>query len=272
MKVTRLPYRHELKEIKVNVQLEGDFDRAYTDGDNRNVVPTDTMKNTIYAMAKNDPLHPIEGFGLALADHFAKNNPQVSAVTIELEESNWNHIATPTSPDGLSHHPHAFVNGGDETRTSIVVHTRSNIVVKSGVRNLLILKTSDSAFTGYVKDRFTTLKETDDRILATSAEILWTYRSPAVKFDECFPHIRQTLLDTFANHKSSSVQHTLYAMADAALQAHEEIMEISLTMPNKHCLLVDLKPFGMENNNEIFVSTSEPYGLISGTVKRKPLK
>lgn len=272
IKVTHLPYRHELKEVKVNIQLEGAFERAYTDGDNRNVVPTDTMKNTVYALAKDDPVRTIESFGLVLADHFATNNPQVSSVTIELEESNWDHIATPTGPDGLSHHPHAFVGGGNETRTSIVVRSYSNIIVKSGVRNLLILKTSDSAFTGYAKDRFTTLKETDDRILATSAEIFWTYRSPEEKFDECYPRIRQTLLDTFANHKSASVQHTLYAMANAALQAHEEITEISLTMPNKHCLLVDLKPFGMENNNEIFISTSEPYGLILGTVKRKPLK
>jgi urate oxidase len=134
---------------------------------------------------------------------------------------------------------------------------------------LLILKTTGSAFKGYVKDKHTTLKETDDRIFATNAEIRWKYTREDLDFNVCHQKIRQAILETFAKHASLSVQHTLYAMGESALGACADVSEISMTMPNKHCLLVDLSPFGMQNKNEIFVPTSEPHGLISGTVKRK---
>ena len=269
MKVTRLSDRHELKDVNVNIQFEGNFIKVYTEGDNRNVLPTDTMKNTVYAIAKNHSLHTIEEFGLALSDHFMKNNPEVSTVSIELVESAWNRISVQESPARSAHHPSAFTGGGTEERFSTVVQTRTSVTITSGIRNLLVLKTTGSAFRGYLKDKYTTLKETDDRILATNAEISWLYTTPGVDYNSCFTKIRETLLGTFADHESLSVQHTLYAMGESALNACADISEISLTMPNKHCLLVDLSPFGMENKNEIFMPTSEPYGLISGTIKRQ---
>ena len=268
MKVTRLPDRHELKEVNVNIQFEGAFEKVYTVGDNRNVLPTDTMKNTVYALAKDHPLHCIEEFGVSLSEHFLKNNPDVSKVTIELVESRWDRI--PMSGAGSQPAPHSwsFTGGASEKRTSLVTRTRTTIAIRSGISDLLILKTTGSAFKQYVKDQYTTLKETDDRILATNAEVQWLYKNDKADFDDCFQNIRRSLLEAFANHESLSVQHTLYAMGDAALKACSDVSEISLTMPNKHCLLVDLTPFGMQNKNEIFVPTSEPHGLISGTIKR----
>ncbi len=268
MKVTRQPDRHELKEVNVNIQLEGAFEKVYTVGDNRNVLPTDTMKNTVYALAKDHPLHCIEEFGVTLSEHFIKNNPDVSKATIELIESRWERI--PMSSSGAKSTPHSwsFTGGASEKRTSLVTKTRTALVIRSGIRDLLILKTTGSAFKEYVKDKYTTLKETDDRILATNAEIQWLYSNANTDFNKSFQNIRQSLLEMFANHESLSVQHTLYAMGEAALKACGDVSEVTLTMPNKHCLLVDLTPFGMQNKNEIFVPTSEPHGLISGTIKR----
>ena len=266
MKVTRLPDRHELKEVNVNIQFEGAFENVYTVGDNRNVLPTDTMKNTVYALAKDHPLHCIEEFGVSLSEHFLKNNPDVSKATIELIESRWDRI--PMSGSQSKHHPWSFTGGASEKRTSVVTRTRTTIAIRSGISDLLILKTTGSAFKEYIKDKYTTLKETDDRILATNAEVQWLYKKDKIDFDDCFHKVRRSLLETFANHESLSVQHTLYAMGDAAIKACSDISEISLTMPNKHCLPVDLTPFGMQNKNEIFVPTSEPHGLISGTIKR----
>lgn len=267
MKVTRFPDRHDLKEVCVNIQFEGEFEKVYTKGDNSNVLPTDTMKNTVYAIGKDHPLRSIEEFGLTLSNHFLLNNPHVSKITIELIENLWNRISVPPGVPDL--HPSAFSGGGNEKRNCLVTRTRDDVTIKSGIQDLLILKTTGSAFKGYVKDKYTTLKETDDRIFATNAEIRWRYTKEDVDFNICHQKIRQAILEAFANHDSMSVQHTLHAMGESALAACAEVSEISMTMPNKHCLLVDLSPFGMQNKNEIFVPTSEPHGLISGTVKRK---
>lgn len=267
MKVTRLPDRHELKEVCVNIQFEGEFEKVYTKGDNSNVLPTDTIKNTVYAIAKDHPLRSIEEFGLMLSHHFLLNNPDISKVTIELIENLWNRISvSAAAPDP---HPWAFSSGGNEKRNCIVTKTRTAVTIRSGIQDLLILKTTGSAFKGYVKDKYTTLKETDDRIFATNAEIRWKYTREDLDFGVCHQKIRRAILETFAKHDSLSVQHTLYAMGESALEACADVSEISMTMPNKHCLLVDLSPFGMQNETEIFVPTSEPHGLISGTVKRK---
>jgi urate oxidase len=267
MKVTRFPDRHDLKEVRVNIQFEGEFEKVYTRGDNSNVLPTDTMKNTVYAIAKDHPLRSIEEFGLTLSNHFLLNNPDVSKVTIELIENLWNRISVSQGAPGA--HPWGFSGGGNEKRNCIVTKTRTAVTIKSGIQDLLILKTTSSAFKGYVKDKYTTLKETDDRIFVTNAEIRWKYSSENLDFNVCHQKIRQAILETFAKHDSLSVQHTLYAMGESALAACADVSEISMTMPNKHCLLVDLSPFGIQNKNEIFVPTSEPHGLISGTVKRK---
>jgi urate oxidase len=257
MKVTRLPDRHDLADLSVNVQFEGDFDAVHLAGDNAAVLPTDTMKNTVNALAKTWPGEQIEDFGQQLALHFLDGNPQVSRVRIEIAQSQWERLDR-----------HAFAQGSGERRTTEVDGTRGGLAVKSGIENMVVLKTTGSGFEGYKKDRYTTLKETSDRILATAVRADWTYRSPDVEYGACRQRARAAMLKTFIEQDSPSVQHTAYAMGQAALEAVPEIAEIRLSLPNKHCLLIDLSPFGIENRNEIFVPTDEPHGLIEVSVGR----
>jgi urate oxidase len=256
-RVTRHADRHDLTELSVAIQLEGDFARSYLDGDNSQVVATDTMKNTVYVLAKTHGVADLEGFGVALARHFLQEYPQVTRAAIELDEQLWQRI-----------HPHAFVGGGSEKRTCVVTGTHEGCRVESGLGGLLVLKTTDSGFAGFVRDRYTTLPETNDRLFATLIAAAWTYTSALAEWDACHRMIRGALLDAFATHQSMSVQQTLYAMGEAALEACPQIEQIRLEMPNKHRILVNLQPFGLDNNNEVFVVTDEPFGLISGTVRR----
>ena len=260
-KIIRHKDRHEFRHISVNVILEGDFETAHTVGDNSMVLPTDTQKNTVYALSKDHFNSSIESFGVFLADHFMSNNAQLSKTTIELTEHNWARIIHEGKP-----HPYAFMNGGSDKHYARIVMTRSGTTVFSGIKDLLILKTTDSAFTGYVKDKYTTLKETDDRIFCTSCEALWEYSSTDLDFEQLYHDIRKSLLDTFATHHSLSVQHTLYAMGEDMLKKFDGVREISLKMPNKHHIPVNLEPFGMGNESEVFFATEEPYGYITGVV------
>jgi urate oxidase len=262
-KVTRHPGRHDLKELTIAIQLEGDFTTSYTHGDNRQVVATDTMKNTVYVLARNHPLTDIESFGQALADHFMENYLHVTSATIRLVQQSWQRLAV----HGRDH-PHAFVGGSTEKRTATVTRTRQGLRFESGLEDLLLLKTTASAFRGFIRDRYTTLAETDDRIFATRLTATWLYGQMPAAWNPCHQRIRQTMLDVFAQHQSLAVQQTLHAMGEAALDTCPEIQEISLTMPNQHRLLVNLQPFGLDNPNEVFVATEEPYGLISGTLRR----
>jgi urate oxidase len=263
-KIIRHSDYHEFRQISVSVALEGDFETTHTTGDNSKILPTDTQKNTVYALAKDHFVTSIEAFGLHLANHFMSNNPQVTQVTIDIIEHAWNRL----SFDGQQH-PHAYINGGSEKHTAQIVQNRSATTVTSGIKDLLILKTTDSGFEHYIKDHYTTLPPTSDRILSTKCETNWIYTSSGLDFAYLFTTIRATLLKTFANHKSLSVQHTLYAMGEAVLQENEAVQEIRLIMPNKHHILYNLQQFGMENNNEIFMATDEPFGYITGTVVRE---
>jgi urate oxidase len=262
-RVTRHGDRHDLKELSVAVRLEGDFAASYIAGDNRRVVATDTMKNTVYVLANQHGVVNPETFGQALARHFLQEYSQVARATIELQEHPWQRIVA-----GGREHPHAFIGGGSERRTCTVNASREGVSIESGLDGLLVLKTTESAFAGFVRDRYTTLPETNDRIFATAVAATWTCDPTPADWDACHQHVRQTLLDVFANHQSLGVQHTLYAMGEAALAATPELQEIRLRMPNKHRILVNLQPLGFNNENEVFVTTDEPFGLISGTVRR----
>lgn len=259
-KVTRLGGRHDIQEIAVDIELQGDFAKSYTHGDNSLIVATDTMKNTVYALARKHSFNDSETFGQILGSHFLKNNKHVTAAWIRLSESLFERI---------NNHPHAFSGGGAERRTATVRATRSGTTFESGIDGLLVLKTTDSEFTGYLRDEFTTLKETRDRIFATILTANWIYSTPPTDFNSAHAKVRAAMLKTFAEHYSLAVQQTLYAMGDAALSACAEIQVITLTMPNKHRLLANLQPFGLENPNEIFVTTDEPFGKISGTISRE---
>ncbi len=261
--VRRRPDRHELQDVTVGIRFEGDFLAAYADGDNSGVLPTDTMKNTVYALAAQHPFDDIEDFGLALSDHFLSNNPRAARVHIDLTE----HLWEPIELNGAAH-PHAFRKGASEQRIAMVTRDREGARLLAGIEDLVVLKTTKSAFEGFPRDRYTTLKETSDRILATAVRATWRYSRPNVAFGILWREVRRLLLETFADHDSRSVQHTLYAMGEAVVETLD-IEEISISMPNKHHLPVDLTPFKLENRNEIFVATAEPYGLIEGTVRRK---
>ena len=255
---------HEFRQVSVSVALTGDFDAAHTVGDNTLILPTDTQKNTVYALAREHFTGPIEAFGLVLSQHFLARNPQVAQVRIELVEHLWQRMAF----EGAAH-PHAFTGGGSEKRTAVVTRTADGATVVSGLKGLMLLKTTNSAFVGYPKDEFTVLPETSDRILATECEANWEYTSAEVDFETLYHRIRQSLLRTFSEHKSLSVQHTLYAIGEKILLENEEVKEISLVMPNKHHIPFNLEPFEQENTNEVFVATDAPFGYITGTVTRE---
>lgn len=252
---------HEIIDLTLDVQLEGNFEPVYVEGDNSLCVATDTMKNTVYAFAKRDPIDHVEAFLGRLADHFATKRA-VSSAMISATEHRWSRISTGGRP-----HPHAFIQDSSERWTAGIVRGAAGTRIRAGVTDLVVMKTSDSGFSGFPRDEFTTLPETADRILATSVTATWEYRPAVVDF-AVREKIRGALVETFAAHASRSVQQTLYAMAEAALGASADVAEITLSLPNRHHLLVDLKPFGLENPNEVFVATDQPFGLIEATVKR----
>ena len=261
VKVRRARDPHELVDLTIDIQLEGAFDAVYVDGDNSACLATDTMKNTVYALARQDPIAQIESFALRLAGHFFAQ-PAVARVRIGAVEHRWDRVSVAGRP-----HPHAFVQPGGEEWTAVVTRERDRTEVVAGITNLVVLKTTESAFAGFPRDPFTTLPETSDRILATSVTASWRYTAPTADF-AARDRIRTALVETFAVHDSRSVQHTLYAMGEAALAACADAIEITLTLPNRHHLLVDLTPFGLDNPNEIFVATDQPYGLIEATITR----
>jgi urate oxidase len=263
VQVTRRGDRHDLRDLTVAVAFEGDYDTSYTDGDNRDVLPTDTMKNTVYALAAREGVGEPESFGAILGQHFIARNPKLARVTVDLTDHGWSHIS-----DGGREHGQAFVRRGPELRTARVTTDREGVSAAAGITDLVIMKTSRSAFAGYPKDEFTTLPETHDRLFATALTTSWTYRDTDIEYGAEFRGVRTTLLDVFARHDSLSVQHTLYAMAEVVLDTIDVVASISLEMPNRHHLPVDLTKFGMPNRNEIFVATEEPHGLIKATLSR----
>jgi urate oxidase len=264
-KITRHADGHDFKEIHVNIQLEGDFETVYTEGSNKNVLPTDTMKNTVFALAKDHDLATIEDFGLHLSDHFLSNNPQVSAVIIDLAQVRWERMK-----NGESLEPYTYISGGNEQQTTTIRRNRDGVSVRSGLQGVRILKTTKSGFEGYIVDKFTTLPPTADRILATEMAAVWTYEKPQnLDFQKLRTLIRAELLQIFANHHSYSVQESLYLMGESVLKNVAEVIEINFKLPNLHYLPINLKPFGMDNHNDVFVASGDAFGYITGTLRRE---
>jgi urate oxidase len=253
---------HEIKDVSVSVALAGDFEASHMTGDNSKVVPTDTQKNTVYAFAK-EAVSEIEEFALRLARHFAKEFAAVHRARVSIEEYAWARI----SARGR-HHPHAFVRSGAEKRLATATSTKDGDWIVSGLSDLVLLRSTGSEFWGYPKDRYTTLPETRDRVLATAVTARWRYARLDVDWAEVFTGARAALIEGFAAKPSLALQQTLYAMGSAVLEARPEIAEIRLSLPNKHHFVVDLSPFGLENDNEVFYVSDRPYGLIEGTVTR----
>jgi urate oxidase len=265
MKVKRDRPLHTVWEWKVEVLLAGDFKTCFTEGDNSAILPTDTMKNTVYSRARESKAECIEDFALELCEFFLSRNPQVERVGINIAGTSWEHALVEGKP-----HPSTFIRGSSEAQTTAVTFAQGGKpAVTSGLENLVVLKTANSGFEGYLRDSLTTLPETADRLFGTSMRAQWTYKTAELPFESLRIRLRDALIEAFAEHDSKSVQHTLYAMAQAALEAAPEILDVELAMPNKHCLLVDLSRFGQTNPNEIFVPTDEPYGNIVARISRE---
>jgi urate oxidase len=263
LRVERQEGRHDVKEVTLQIRFAGDFEAAHTKGDNRKILPTDTMKNTVYALARQHSPEPIENFGIQLIDHFLTYNPQVSRVGIEAKENLWTRM-----PLGGKPHASAFMRASDEKRTAILSGTRDGIEIRAGIEDLMVLKTTNSAFDNFLRDPYTTLKDDRNRILSTVIRAHWLYPGEDVEFAPVWHGVRQMLLETFAEHKSESVQHTLYAMGEAVLNNFENVREIYLSLPNKHYNLIDLTALGMDNTCEVFLPTDEPHGLIEATLRK----
>jgi len=263
LKVLRDGPVHTLKDLDVAARLKGDFESSYTSGDNTKVVPTDTIKNTINVFARQHLGPEIERFGLILADHFLSRYAQVQEAQIEIAERSWERLAVEGEP-----HPHSFKASSEARMFTQVTCNRTAKTVRSGIRDLVILKSTESGFENYPKDEFTTLAETADRILATSFSSTWTFKEQPADYNRANDAILSAMLKVFASNYSPSAQTTLFQMGEAGLAACPEISELDLAMPNKHCLLINLAPFGLENKNEVFVPTDEPHGDIRATVTR----
>jgi urate oxidase len=265
VKVDRAATAHVLHDLTVEVQLQGDFGPAHTAGDNSQVLPTDTMRNTVYALARQGPVDPPEEFGERLARHFLHACPAARRAVLGIAVKRWDRASVKDAP-----HDHVFTQGTAERRLATVTVDEMGVGVEAALEGMGLLKTTGSGFAGFLRDGYTTLKETDDRILATDVEARWKYARPPRDYTSAWNAVRTSLLETFAQHQSASVQQTLYAMGEAALAQREEISEIRLVLPNRHHLLVDLSPFGLDNPNEVFVATREPYGRIEAVIAREP--
>lgn len=261
--VRREGRQHHLTDLTVSVSLRGDLAGSHLRGDNAHVLPTDTQKNTVFAFARMAPVGEIEDFALRLGRHFVGSFDYLTGARILIDAHKWSRIATEDGP-----HPHAFASQGGEKRTTAVTVQGDRAWVVSGLTDLVVLKSTGSEFHGYPKDRYTTLVETTDRILATAVTARWRFQHLDVDWAASFDSVRDTLLRTFATTHSLALQQTLYAMGEAVLRNHEDIAEIRLSLPNKHHFAVDLTPFGLDNDNEVFYAVDRPYGLIEGTVLR----
>ncbi len=260
VKVTRDSERHELCDVTVDVALEGDFAAVHATGDNSGLLATDTMRNSVYVLAAKHPVHELEVFGRALVEHFVTAGPSVRRARVRLVEHPWAR---------LGDHDHAFQRAAGGERIAVVAGDEHSAHVEAGIEGLELLRTTGSGFEGFLREQYTTLPETDDRILATAVSARWSYAEGGIDYGAAWRAARDALLHAFADHFSPSVQFTLQRMGEAVLRAVDAIERVHLSLPNRHHLLYDLGRFGIENDNEIFQATTEPYGLIEGTVERK---
>lgn len=259
MRVYRDTNRHEIRDLNVTSQLWGDFETAHTDGNNEHVVATDTQKNTVFAKAKELGVTSPEQFLIGLADHFTTSFDWVTGGRWAAEEYGWSRI---------NDHKHSFYKSAPETRTTVFTRDGDKDTLISGFYGLTVLKTTESGFVGYPKDKYTTLPETEDRILATDIATRWIYNTKDLDFEATYRQVKEIILDSFTDHFSHALQHTLYQMGEKVIEAVPEIDEIRFSCPNKHHFLYDIERFGLENPNEVMIVADRPYGLIEATFTR----
>ncbi|HET7236673.1 MAG TPA: urate oxidase [Actinomycetota bacterium] len=261
--VVRRADHHDFVDRLVDVRLEGDFAAVHTEGDNAPVLPTDTMRGTVFALSKEHPDEEVEAFALRYTEHLLGASPSASLAEAWITERPWDRVVIDGTP-----HPHAFTLGSYR-RTAHVVRTRDSVRLSAGLEGLSVLKTTGSGFSGFLRDRFTTLPETDDRILATQVRAEWRYAATDLDFAAERERVKDAIVHTFARHdESRSVQHTLWEMGRAVLEVSPSVEEVSFSLPNLHHILADLSPYGMTNEGEVFLVTDSPSGQIEGTVRR----
>lgn len=275
VKITRDGGTHHIKDLNVSVALSGDLDEVHYSGSNAHVLPTDTTKNTVFAFAKEQGIESAEQFGIALARHFVDSTEPITTARIRIEEYAWDRIGT---SEGETRAPHSFVRNGGETRTAQITYDGGRLQVLSGLKGLTVLNSTDSEFWGYIKDKYTTLKEDYDRILATEVSAVWRHNwsgeehgAPAPDWQESYEETRKLMLRAFAGTYSLSLQQTLYQMGSQVIDGRPELEEIRFSMPNKHHFKVDLEPFGLKNeaaDGAVYIAADRPYGLIEATVLR----
>ncbi|MCW2870177.1 factor-independent urate hydroxylase [Actinacidiphila oryziradicis] len=265
VRITRDGATHHVKDLNVSIALSGDMDEVHYSGSNANVLTTDAMKNTVYAFAKEYGIASAEQFGMHLARHFVSSQESIRRARIRIEEYTWERITE----------QHSFVRKGQETRTTEISYDGETWQVISGLTGLVVMNSTDSEFWGFAKDKYTTLPETQDRILATEVNARWRFgrpgddgADPAPDWDSRYAEVRRLLLEAFAGTYSLSLQQTLYTMGTRVIEGVPEIDEVRLSLPNKHHFLVDLAPFDLKNDNEVYFAADRPYGLIEGTVLR----
>ncbi|MFE2495694.1 factor-independent urate hydroxylase [Streptomyces scopuliridis] len=276
VRITRDGGTHHIKDLNVSVALSGEMEDVHYSGSNAHVLPTDTTKNTVYAFAKEHGIESAEQFGIHLARHFVSSQEPIRQARIRIEEYSWERIET---SDGDSHHigadevRHSFVRKGQETRLTQITFDGERWQVISGLKDLTVMNSTNSEFWGYVKDKYTTLKEAHDRILATEVSAKWRYGwssddAHMPNWEISYEQARKHMLQAFAETYSLSLQQTLYHMGSRIIESRGEIDEIRFSLPNKHHFLVDLEPFGLKNDNEVYFAADRPYGLIEATVLR----
>ncbi len=268
IRLLRLMHRgglHEAKDLTLDVRFEGDFDASHHQGENRAILPSETIKNTVYVLSRQYPAEAIEEFAFHLTEHFLTYNPQVTLVDIRISERPWSRITI-----GDKGHASAFVANANEKRTTHISARREKIILRSGLEDLQLMKTAGFSFSGFLRDPYTTLQENQQRILRASLTANWTYASPEpeMPFSTIWHGARKALLETFAAHDAKSLQHLLYALAQTALENFEAMSEIQLRILDNYCPCADLKSFGMENDNELFVPLEEPEGVASLSLRR----
>jgi urate oxidase len=270
VKITRDGATHHIKDLNVSVALSGDLDDVHYSGSNANVLPTDTTKNTVFAFAKEQGIESAEQFGIALARHFVDATGPIRTARIRIEEYAWERIAA----RGGEAAPHSFVRRGQETRTAQITYDGTGVQVLSGLKGLTVLNSTGSEFRGYIKDKYTTLEEDYDRVLATEVSAVWRHGTAdgGPGWDAAYEATRQQMLRAFAETYSLSLQQTLYAMGSQVLESRPELEEIRFSMPNKHHFRADLEPFGIKNDaadGAVYIAADRPYGLIEATVLRE---
>jgi urate oxidase len=264
MRVKRDSSRHEVRELTMQVMLDGDFGASFTSSDNAKVIATDTVKNIVNIVARDNVGLESEPFCRAVAAYFFEHYAHVAAVDVTAHETKWTRLAV----DGAAHE-HAFTLDSNGRPTVQLAATSQTEKIVSGIENFTFLKSTESGWAGYWMDEATTLKETTDRIFSTAMNASWTWRAAPENYPAANAAILAAMLNVFASTYSPSVQNSLYLMGSAALEAVPEIADIALACPNKHYIPINMAPFKRDNPNVVFTPTDEPHGQIECTVSRE---